>query len=521
MSERDGVAPETQVMVASTVYGLATLASAIEDGMFAPAARRILLVSNNAANPETSTGPQEVHGFEQLAKRFDAVFSYNAAVAPQHPAEWMPRPMDIPLWGRYLRRLWDLPDDGHLRLVLESVHVRPAAALCAILHDAEIEVYADGLMSYGPTRSALPTQVATRVSRLLFLDLVPGLRPLLLSEWRVPSAVVSAAAFRGVLAEIAADVEMPVLEGPVTVLLGQYLSALGILTPDEEADLHLRMLRGAVSSGHRRLIFKSHPSAAETLAAPMVAEAEALKVELTLWRDPVLAETLYERLPVDLVVGCFSTALLTAVTCYGLPAARVGTGLLLERLRPYENSNRVPVTLVDALLPALDADPSADVDRAGPERAGSDRAGPERAGPERAGPERAGSDRAASQWRPDGGQVAALVAAVGYAMQPKMHPELRPAAIAFLAAHYPAAARYFKRKRLTALDLPGALPSKPPVPTLEPTAALRPGSQGRLRRLAVRLRATGPLAPAQPPPTPRTAVRTGEETPLRRQGPRR
>lgn len=506
MSERVGVAPETQVpetqvpeaqvpetqvMVASTVYGLATLASAIEDGMFAPAGRRILLVSNNAANPEASPGPQEVQGFEQLAKRFDAVFSYNAAIAPQHPAEWMPRPMDIPLWDRYLRGLWDLPAAGHLRLVLESVHVRPAAALCAILHDAEIEVYADGLMSFGPTRSALPPLVATRVSRLLYLDLVPGLRPLLLSEWRVPTAVVSAAAFRGVLAEIAADVEMPVLEGPVTVLLGQYLSALGILTPDEEADLHLRMLRGAVSSGHRRLIFKPHPSAAETLVAPMVAEAEALKVELTLWRDPVLAETLYERLQVDLVVGCFSTALMTAVTCYGLPAARVGTGLLLERLRPYENSNRVPVTLVDALLPALDAHPCADL------------------------------DRAASSWRPDGGQVAALVAAVGYAMQPKSHPELRPAAIAFLAVHYPAAARYFKRKRLTALDLPGALPSKPPVRTLEPTAVLRPGSQGRLRRLAVRLRATGPLAAAQPPPTPRTAVRTGEERPLRRPGPRR
>ena len=68
---------------------------------------------------------------------------------------------------------------------------------------------------------------------------------------------------------------------------------------------------------------------------------------------PVLAEVLYERMRPALVVGCFSTALLTAAAFYGLPVARTGTELLLERLTPYQNSNRVPVTLVDALLPDL------------------------------------------------------------------------------------------------------------------------------------------------------------------------
>ncbi|MBA3528056.1 MAG: hypothetical protein H0T91_01840, partial [Propionibacteriaceae bacterium] len=147
--------PETQVMVASTGYGLATLAAAMEDDLFPAASCRILVLSNNAANPETANPLDSIQGFDQLAKRFDAVFSYNDAVAPQHPSEWMPRAVDIPLWDRHFRRLWDLADDDHLRLVVESIHVRPAAALCAILHDAEIEVYADGLMSYGPTRSAI------------------------------------------------------------------------------------------------------------------------------------------------------------------------------------------------------------------------------------------------------------------------------------------------------------------------------------------------------------------------------
>ena len=54
-----------------------------------------------------------------------------------------------------------------------------------------------------------------------------------------------------------------------------------------------------------------------------------------------------------LVVGCFSTALLTAAALLRLPVARIGTEPLLDRLTPYQNSNRVPVTIVDALLPDL------------------------------------------------------------------------------------------------------------------------------------------------------------------------
>ena len=53
------------------------------------------------------------------------------------------------------------------------------------------------------------------------------------------------------------------------------------------------------------------------------------------------------------MAGCFSTALCTASAFYGIPVARIGTEPLLDRLTPYQNSNRVPVTLVDALLPDL------------------------------------------------------------------------------------------------------------------------------------------------------------------------
>lgn len=47
--------------------------------------------------------------------------------------------------------------------MVESIHVNPAQALCRIFGDARIDVYADGLMSYGPTRTALPEMVASRM----------------------------------------------------------------------------------------------------------------------------------------------------------------------------------------------------------------------------------------------------------------------------------------------------------------------------------------------------------------------
>ncbi|WP_443059743.1 hypothetical protein [Streptomyces sp. NBC_00443] len=105
----------------------------------------------------------------------------------------------------------------------------------------------------------------------------------------------------------------------------------------------------------------------------------------------------------------------------------MGTELLLERLTPYENSNRVPVTIVHALLPEL-------------------------------------GDRAAvtEQRRSmDVGALGALVRAVGFAMQPKILPGLREETERYLAKNLSERTlRYFKRKRLTSLALPGGLPAQ-------------------------------------------------------------
>ncbi|WDV54057.1 alpha-2,8-polysialyltransferase family protein [Streptomyces coeruleorubidus] len=413
----------TQIFCASTLYGVATLAAAIDSDLFEEPDRRVLLVFNNSANPETTPALDEMPGFAPLREHFDDVLSWNDAIRPFHPGAWTPRSDDIPLFERYLRMLWGLGDD-RVRLVLESIQVAPALTVAQLFTDAPIDVYADGLMSYGPTRNKLDPLVGTRVRRLLHLDLVPGLTPMLLTEFEVPARLVPSPAFLKVLGEVTETVpELPDLPGDAALLLGQYLSALNILSPEEEEDLHVRMMRGAVARGHRTVVFKPHPTAPARYSRALETEAEKLGVDLTVLDTPVLAEVLFDRARPALVVGCFSTALFTASVFYELPVARIGTELLLERLTPYQNSNRVPTTLADALLPDLDG--------------GKD------------------GDLLPAELLSD------LVTAVGFTMQPQIYPDLRPQAEAFLSRHLgPRTRRYFKKRRLTSLGLPGGIPQR-------------------------------------------------------------
>ncbi|MER7044308.1 alpha-2,8-polysialyltransferase family protein [Streptomyces jumonjinensis] len=451
----------TQIFYASSLYGAATLAAALDSGLFAAADRRLLLVANNAQTPEVSPALDTMPGFERLRERFDGVLSWNGAIAPFHPGGWSPRGDDIPLWERYLRLLWGLGDD-RIELAVESIQVTPALSIARLFPDAALDVYADGLMSYGPTRDAIDPLVGERVRRLLHLDLVPGLEPLLLAEFGAEPLVVPAEAFVKVIAELSdaaaegESVDSVDSVGPfgesagepsgeslgrgegAALLLGQYLAALDILTPEEEEDLHVRMVRAAVARGHRRIVFKPHPTAPASWTRALEREAAALGAELTVLERPLLAEVVYRRLRPSLVVGCFSTALLTASTFFGIPAARVGTEPLLDRLTPYQNSNRIPLTIVDAVIPGLSED--------GLSGDGSDRDGS--AGP--AGPEPV-LDRTA---------LHGLVKAVGFAMQPRIRADLRDAAEEFLATGLNGRTlRYFKRRRLTALGLPGGMPA--------------------------------------------------------------
>ncbi|QIJ64354.1 polysialyltransferase family glycosyltransferase [Streptomyces sp. JB150] len=421
----------TQIFQVSTLYGAATLAAALDAGLFGPRgeARRILLVSNNAAVPETALRLDEMHGYARIAGRFDSVVSWNEAIRPYHPSSWGPRGNDTVIWQRAFRLAWGIGERDRIDLAVESIQVSPGRALAAIFSEAAVHVYADGLMSYGPTRNRLPLTIGWRIRRLLHLDLIPGLTPLLLSEFGVQPEVVPDAAFRRVLDEISEDAAgdprlAPVLaQKPTAVLLGQYLAAIDILSADEEEDLHVRMLTGAARAGHRSVVFKPHPTAPASYSAALSKAAAEAGVRLTVLDAPLLAETLYHHARPELVVGCFSTAMVTASAYYGVPVGRVGTALVMNRLKPYANSNRVPLAVVDHLVPDLERDGTPAVLGAAP------------------------------------ASLPPLVRAIGFCMQPETYRSLREPTVAWLHEHLAdSPPHYFPELRLAELGLPGSRP---------------------------------------------------------------
>ena len=427
----------TQVFVASTAFGLATLSAAISDGAFEEVDRRILLVSCHSAMPEATPSILEFPGADVQCDRFDSVYDYNDAIEPQHPMAWAPRAADLTILSRHFRALWQLGQDS-VHLVVESIQGHPARALCAIFEDARIDVYADGLMSYGPTRTALPATIGSRIERLLHLDLVPGLTPMLLCEWSVPPVTISSASMRSVITEMVAAEENVGTENtartmPSAMVVGQYLSTNAVLTDAEEVDLYCSMIKGCAAEGFRRVIFKPHPSAPTGQLNRLKDVAADFGLGGSQDRDHRAAT--FARREVDLIVGCFSTALMTATSIYGLPIARYGTELLLERLTPYENSNRIPVTILDVQARELATS--------------------------------AGGSRP-TEPLPSAAELNALIVAVSYAMQPELHADRRPEAAEFLATHPLARARYVKRRRLARLALPGS-----PSPSKRGRAVLR------------------------------------------------
>ncbi|WP_244312771.1 alpha-2,8-polysialyltransferase family protein [Microbispora hainanensis] len=427
--------PDSTLFYASTLFGAMTLAAAIDEGRFGDGVR-VLLVSDNAAIPEVTPALDEAPGFAALRDRFDRVLSWNAIIAPLHPSDWKPRSIETPMLGRLLRDLIGEPGE----LVLESIAVPPARTLAGLVKDCPITVYSDGLMSYGPTRDPLPREIAGRIARLLHLDLVPGLAPLLLAEHGVPAEALADASFTSVARRVAAAAQpAPRAEA---VVLGQYLSALGLVTAAEEAALHERVLRGVAARGHRTVLFKPHPAAGRRHARELRPLAAELGVDLLVAPEATPAEACFAAHRPELVAGCFSTALVTARRLFGLPVAATGTDLVLERLTPYENGNRIPATIVDATLPRLEAD--------------------------------------GTVTEPPVADLTALVGAVGYCMQSTAHPGLRETAAAYVDAHGPA--RYFKKRRLESLGLI----EPPPPPPAQPLAQSPAPPTSRLRRLLTR-----------------------------------
>lgn len=414
----------TQLFVLHSAYGLATAAAAIDEGLIGPGGPRILVPVNSARVPETSVAIHEQPVLQTLRGRFDRIEPLDDILSPLHPSSWEPELTDLPVLNRLFTRAWDLDDD--LELFVQSPQVAPARTLLPLFPDARITIIGDGLMTYSPIRVQLPRTVIERIGRVVYADVVPGVEPLVFTGGaavagadagaeRVP---VPPAAFRRALAETgAADSQLDALADgtPTALVLGQYLAVLGLVSADEEIAMQCDMVDHAVAVWRpKRIVFKPHPSAPPLISTAVRERARHHGADFVEYRGAEPAELVAEWLDALGVVAGFSTALPTVQTLFDRPIGAAGTALILRRLSPYENSNRVPATIVDALT------------------------------------------RPASPYR-DPERLQLLIDAVGYAMQPIIAKHLRPRAEELLwQLDVAERDRYFSRARLAELRLPGA-----------------------------------------------------------------
>ena len=428
----------TQIIEISTQYQLANISALVRAGRLGePNERRILVVANNSFAPELTPAADAMPGSAGLLADFDAVVDWNATIWPNHPKAFGISGERAPIMERALRREWDIDDNEQLELIVESLPSHPAGALTQIFATADISVHSDGLMSYGPIRNPLTLPQWQRLKSIYYTDLLPGITPRQLAEHNPDRVVLPADDLAGVIDEMAAEVADELasahLDAPIegsALVLGQYLAQLDLITAEEELDLHLQMLDVVKAAGLTTVIFKPHPTSARTTTGPLRRRSEELGLDFVLADVPLLAEIVVSATRPELVVSCFSTGLATAKGLFGCETAAVGTTKLLDALAPYQNSNRIPLTIIDALhsgrysLPGTlaEAGPSSRVD--------------------------AGSG-AANDLNP-------LIDAVTYCMQSDSASYLRQNAIDFLEGAVGGPdMKYFKRKRLTKLDLPG------------------------------------------------------------------
>lgn len=409
----------TQVFALHSAYGLATAVAALDEGVLGESDDRLLVTIDSARVPETVVGIGVDPTLQSLRGRFDRIEDLGALLGPLHPNEWRPSDADLPMLEKLLTRVWGIdPDD--VELFVQSPQIAPARTLMSIFPLARITVVGDGLMTYSPMRVALGRSVAARIGQVVYADVVPGVHPLVGGTTATPRPI-PAAVFQQVLRETddgdpVTDPSGAILDDdvPTVLVLGQYLSALGLLTIQEEATLHRDLIDQAVQWSPRRVVFKPHPAAPPLQNDVVRDRALSHGVEFAEYRGALSAEVLAERIGATAVVAVFSTAVPTARAALGLAIGSAGTAELLTALTAFENNNRVPIVLVDALT--REASPYADPAR-----------------------------------------LQLLIDAVGYVMQPENAAHLRPRAEAFLREAEPAEReRYFTPERLSALRLPGA-----------------------------------------------------------------
>jgi hypothetical protein len=156
-----------QLFVAPTFAVAASMATAVDDGLYADAGTKVLMTTSSSPIPELGDGPGEQPGFDELVRRFDRVVSLNEIIYPQHPQSWSPEE-DIERWHGIVAAAVGLREP--FGITLQSLSVKPSSSILRVFQEGPVDVVSDGLTDDGPTRTPVLRKVAPRLTTQLRRD---------------------------------------------------------------------------------------------------------------------------------------------------------------------------------------------------------------------------------------------------------------------------------------------------------------------------------------------------------------
>jgi hypothetical protein len=345
----------TQICVVSTLLGGMTAAAAMESGALAnvTGGERLLLVTNPSHSPELVAAWHEAPAARGIVGRFDRIIRLDSDLYPFHPSMWTPRDEDLPLLGRLFRSRWGIGDTD-VELVVDALLTPPASALARVFYEAPLTLLSEGLTSYAPVREHQPLHIAQRLGDFLYLDVIEGLTPILRSGAHPRLVPVATTAFARVVAEAqraAQDsADLPdYRDRPTTLVLGQHFDGRGAVGFAEETRLYARLIDAAVEQGAERIVFKPHPLSTPARVEALTHAVATDHAEFTVLADAIPSEAIASTSAIEAIASCYSTGLMTAQRLYGVPALSVGCDELLRQIVPFRASDRIPITIIDAL----------------------------------------------------------------------------------------------------------------------------------------------------------------------------
>lgn len=309
-------------------------------------------------------------------------------------------------------------EDSPVELVVGSSSVDAGRALTRRLVEVAVTLVAVDGAAYGPTPDPVRGRFARLTGRVVHLDLVPGLTPLLLAERRVPTTPVPLDALRAVTDRLPAPGRVV---DPTTLVLGRAGLWDGALDAERRTALLAAMVQRSAEAGHSRIVLLADPGSRPHVRRQLEKAAKQVRADLTVVDDGTPAEQWLTTGAIRLVVGSAAPDLLLAQAVYGVRAAQLDTDVVLKRLTPFSDPRRVPASLVQALVPDLRSWTSSPEGEA-----------------------------------PPSVDLPGLVTSVAYAMQPDLLAGHRTAVIDHLGSvKDETRRRYVRRRRLGELRLPG------------------------------------------------------------------